>query len=145
MLMEDFMMKTNYYMHELIKKYYTRWINGPTLMEHVLDRERFYRFVKACIRYSRHWKAREDIHGSWLRYFLERDLSRRYSEQYLDEIIHEIVVLFEHILEFNKTSFPDYVLEMRNPYLVSMELRSYRRIDVLIKMANRYHITQMTK
>ena len=36
----------------LIKEYYDKWINGPTLLDHKLDRERFYRFVKACVNYA---------------------------------------------------------------------------------------------
>jgi hypothetical protein len=127
---EDSMMKTNYYMHELIEKYYRVWINGPTLMEHSLDRDRFYRFVKACIRYSKHWNAKQDIHGSWLRYFLERDLPKRYTnKQFREKIIREIVILFEDILDFNKTLFPDHILEMRDPYSVMGQLRMQAHID----------------
>jgi hypothetical protein len=123
------MMETEYYMHELIAKYYRVCINGPTLLDHYLDRERFFRFVKACIRYSKHWNAKQDMHGSWLRYFLERDLSARYNEQHQDKIIHEIIVLFENILEFNKTTFPDHLIEMKDPIQVKWELQRYRRAD----------------
>jgi hypothetical protein len=112
-------------MSKLIEKYYRRWINGAALLEHILDRERFYSFVKACIRYSR-----QDIHAGWLRYLLERDLPKRYNnKQYCDEIIQEIVILFEHLLDFNKTYFPDHVLEMRNPYSVLLRLSMYRYTD----------------
>ena len=123
-------MKTKYYMHELIEKYYKRWINSPTLIGHINDRERFYQFVKACVRYSKHWNAKQDIHTSWLRHFLEEDLRERYNEQYLDEIIHKIVSIFEHILEFSETSFPDHYVEMKNPILVHLTLRSWIHVDV---------------
>lgn len=63
------MMGTEYRMPKLIEKYYLAWVNGPTLLEHALDKDRFLRFVKACIRYSR-----QALHEGWLRYFLERDL-----------------------------------------------------------------------
>ena len=114
------MTKKNYYMPELIEKYYKGWINGPTLLEDRLDRDRLYRFVKACIRYSR-----RHIDTGWLRHFLKRDLAKRYSEQYRDEIIMEILILFEHIINFNKTSFPDHIFEMRNPYAVYGDLRGH--------------------
>lgn len=123
-------MRTKYYMHKLIKKYYRVWINGPALMEHNLDRDRFYRFVKACTRYSRHWNAKQKIDVEWLRYFLERDLPKRYkNKQYRDEIIKEILTLFGDILDFNRTLFPDHLLEMRDPYSVMGQLRTQIYID----------------
>ena len=122
--MEDAMTKANHKMPELIEKYYKGWIKWPTLLQAHPDRERFYRFVKACIRYSR-----RNIDTGWLRYFLERDLAKRYSEQYRDEIIAEILILFERILDFNKTSFPDHILEMKNPYAIYGVLRRYGYVD----------------
>lgn len=123
-------METKYYMHELIEKYYRAWVNGPTLLDHYLDRDRFFRFIKACIRYSRHWNAKQRIYGGWLEYFLERDLPKRYNDkQRCEEIIQEIIILFENILAFSKARFPDHVLEMRDPYLVSLELGSFRYTD----------------
>ena len=116
---------TGYRMPKLVEKYYSVWINGPALLGHPLDNGRFYKFVKACLRYSR-----KRVHEEWLRYFLERDLKERYTnEQYRDELISELMILFQHILDFNRVSFPDHVLEMRNPYLVKMELERYHYID----------------
>ena len=101
--MEDTVVAVKYRMPKLIGKYYLVWINGPTLLEHPLDRDRFHRFVKACIRYSR-----RELDEGWLRYFLERDLQKRYSNaQYREELITEAVVLFRLILDFNRASFPD--------------------------------------
>ena len=118
-------MEAKYRMPKLIEKYYLVWVNGPTLLEHPLDRDRFFRFVKACIRYSR-----QELHEGWLRYFLERDLQKRYTnEQYREQLISEVVILFQHILDFNKVGFPDPVLEMRNPYLVKMALERYYYTD----------------
>ena len=121
----DNLMVAKYRMPKLIEKYYLVWINGPTLLEHPLCRDRFLRFVKACIRYSR-----QELHEGWLRYFLERDLPKRYTNaQYREELITELVILFQHILDFNKVSFPDPVLEMRNPYSVKMVLGRYYYTD----------------
>jgi len=108
-------------MPRLIEKYYLAWLNGATLLEHPLDRDRFFRFIKACIRYSR-----QGLHEGWLRYFLERDLCERYTDsEYREKIISEVIIVFQHVLDFNKVSFPDPVLEMRNPYLVKMTLERY--------------------
>jgi len=120
----DIIMKTSYKMPEMIQKYYRAWINGRTLLEDYADRERFYKFIKACRRY-----ARQNIDVEWLHYFLERDMRKGYNERYRDESINKILVLFSHILEFNKTIFPDYIIEMKNPYLVYGSLRSYGYSD----------------
>ena len=118
-------MGTKYQMPKLIKRYYLAWVNGPTLLEHPLDRDRFFRFVKACIRYSR-----QEVHEAWLRYFLEKDLQKRYTnEQYREQLIIEVIILFQAILDFNKVSFPNPILEMRNPYSVMMALESYYYTD----------------
>ena len=118
-------MDSEYRMPKLIEKYYRMWANGPTLLEHPSDRDRFYGFVKACIRYSR-----RRLHGAWLRYFLERDFQKRGPDtEQIDQLISEVVILFEHILDFNKAEFPDHVLEMRNPYTVKLGLGSYLHDD----------------
>jgi len=115
------MMKARYKMPKLIEKYYRAWINDRTLLEIYNDRERFYKFIKACRRY-----ARQNIDVEWLHYFLERDICKCNNKQYRDEIIHKILLLFFNILEFNKTVFPDYIIEMNNPYAVYFSLRSYK-------------------
>lgn len=113
-------MMAKYRMSNLVRKYYSARLSGGTLFEHPLDRDRFFRFVKACITYSR-----QELHGEWLRYFLERGLQERYpDERSREQVVIEAVILFEHILNFNKVSFPSPVLEMRNPYLVSRALGS---------------------
>jgi len=111
-------------MPKLIEKYYLAWVNGPALLEHPLDKDRFFRFVKACISYSR-----QTLHEGWLRYFLERDLQKRYAnEEYRERIIIEAVILFKAILDFNKVSL-DPILEMRNPYAVKTALERYNYTD----------------
>jgi len=112
-------------MPKLIEKYYLAWVNGPTLLEHPSDRDKFFRFVKACMRYSR-----QKVHETWLRYFLERDLPKRYAdEQYREGLILKVIILFQDILDFNKVSFPDPLLEMRSPYAVMGALKRFYRVD----------------
>jgi len=111
-------------MPPLIEKYYRRWINSPTLFgPH--DIEWFYRFVKASIRYGR---CRRD--GQWLRYFLEKDLPLKYPDtEYVEKQIKEAVTLFDHFIDYRSTSFPNDLLEMRDPYAVKLELLRIRNAD----------------
>jgi len=107
-------------MSSLIEKYYLRWVKGPDLFSHPNDCNRFYQFVKACLRYSR---RKSDLCGPWLQYFLDRDLRERIVNlQAREEVILEATILFEHLIDFSKVSFPDHVLEMRNPYKVKAQL-----------------------
>ena len=110
-------------MSSLIERYYLRWVNGPDLLGHPLDCNRFCQFVKSCLRYSR---RKRDLSGSWLGYFLDRDFRQRIvDDQAREEVISEAAILFEHLIDFSKVSFPDHVLEMRNPYLVKLSLEGW--------------------
>ena len=85
----------------LIGGYYQAWINGPTLFDHPCDVGRFYKFVKACLRYSR-----GKVHGSWLKYFLERDLPNIYKDpEYVEKYISKAVSLFDTLMDFGRTPF----------------------------------------
>ena len=118
------MLKSKYKMSKLIEKYYKTWVNGPALLGDINDNERFYRFIKACIHYSK-----RNINEVWLRHFLERDVKGEPGNKYSDKKIQEITILFQRILDFHATTFPDHVLEMTNPYLVSLQLHRLRGID----------------
>ena len=113
-----------YKMSPLIKKYYESWLNGPALFDHPNDEERFYRFTKACLRYGR-----KHLNGQWLRYFLRKDLLEKYDDEYAEYQIQNAISLFDHLMDFSRVSFPDHVLEMRNPYLSAEGLRSILRRD----------------
>lgn len=109
-------------MSPLIEKYYKAWIDGPTLFNHPNDEERFYRFVKACVRYGR--KRRN---GQWLRHFLEEDLRDKYDAEYTEQQIQNAVSLFDHLVDYENVSFPDHVLEMRDPYEVEAQLERIQK------------------
>ncbi len=113
-----------YTMSSLIKKYYESWLNGPTLFDNPNDVERFYRFTKACIRYGRKHR-----NGHWLRHFLKKDLWEKYDDEYREALIQNAVSLFDNLMDFCRVTFPDHVLEMRDPYLVTDKLRSIQKID----------------
>ncbi len=98
-------MAEHYMDDEVVKKYYTAWINSPTLLDHPMDTERFFRFVKACVAYAGHGNLLGKLDTSILRLHLE-DLHSKYSEEAYDDITHRIIVLFESILEYEDTDLP---------------------------------------
>ena len=111
-------------MSRLVEKYYRSWINGPTLFDHPNDRDRFYRFVKATMRY-----ARSQPNGQWLRHFLEKDLSSKYDKRYVESEIQMAVSLFDNLIDYHRVEFPDPLIEMRDPYLVEDALRRLKKHD----------------
>ena len=119
-------------MPPLIKKYYKSWINGPTLFDHPNDRERFYRFSKACLRYGRIQR-----NGHWLRHFLKKDLSEKYDLEDREFLIQEAVSLFDHLMDFYRVNFPDFGLEKRNPYMVGEDLRRIQKVDGTLRYSEK--------
>lgn len=111
-------------MPPLIYKYYESWINSTTLLDDHSDRERFYRFAKACVRYGRTIR-----NGQWLRHFLERDLAKKFVKEYTEYEIQRAVSLFDHLIDYHRVNFPDAILEMRNPYSVKAELQRIKKAD----------------
>lgn len=99
-------MAEHYINDETVRKYYDMWISGPTLLDHPSDRERFYKFVKAGVSYAGHENVGRKLDTSILRLHLYDDLHDRCSEEYYDEITHEIIALFEHLLDYEDTAFP---------------------------------------
>jgi len=97
-------MVDNYMKDQNIKEYYDKWINGPTLLDHKLDRERFYRFVKACVNYAGCQNIRRKIDTQILKAFLYDDLHGKCSQEGYEDITSEIVELFESLLEYEETT-----------------------------------------
>ncbi|TAK57162.1 MAG: hypothetical protein EPO24_10205 [Bacteroidetes bacterium] len=109
-------------MSSIIEKYYQKWINTPKILYHPQDIQQFYKFVKACLKYKR-----KHLDGHWLRKKLEKDLVKLFGDNdYTRQLIQDAVNLFQHLIDFQNTSFPDVMLEMREPYKVSMYMRGLR-------------------
>ena len=92
------MPSVNYMKDDTVKKYYEKWAFSPTT--HAMDRENFYKFVKACLRIDK----RLDI--DYLKLSLYDSFREKYDEKYYDEFTHDIVVLFEQLRDFANTSLP---------------------------------------
>ena len=99
-------MAENYMGDKNVRNYYDKWISGPTLLDHPMDRERFYKFVKACVGYAGHGNLRRKLSTSILSSHLFDDLHSKYSEKDYDEIKHKIIALFEELLDYEDTAFP---------------------------------------
>jgi len=97
-------MVDNYMKDQNVNECYDMWINSPTLLDHGLDRERFYRFVKACVKYAGYQNIRKKIDTSILRTSLYNDLHEKCSQEGYDDITSEIVELFESLLEYEETT-----------------------------------------
>jgi hypothetical protein len=117
-------MTVRYIMPLIIGKYYKTWVNTyPLFAER--GAPKFYRFVKACLRYGNKRRS-----GTWLRHFLEKDLPGKYrGQEYIEEKIQEAVSLFDHLIDYHYTCFPDAILENRNPVAVRAKLGSFRKED----------------
>lgn len=42
----------------------------------------------------------------------------KYDDEYREDLIQNAVSLFDNLMDFCRVTFPDHVLEMRDPYLV---------------------------
>ena len=108
--------KTKLYMPPLIRKYYEQLFVGPTFLRHHSEEKKFIQFVKACIRYG----GRSNFNGSWLRKHLEVDLPRLLVIRKEIEIrIRETISLFDSLIDFHKTPFPNCSIEDEN-YRISI-------------------------
>ena len=93
---------------------YDRWINGPTPFENqYFVRERFYSFVIMCVKYVKEvrfvtkqeaWKS---INMDILKERLENDLAELRAHNYAayEERLHEILVKFETLIEYEKVRY----------------------------------------
>lgn len=91
-----------------VSKYYTNWIDRPTaLSKHVLDEQRFYKFVKACVEFAKHNDLDKKLDMGYLRLSLYNSLqNKQINDEYRDEITHEIVAKFELLRDYEATAFP---------------------------------------
>ena len=110
-------MKNKNFMNDgYVYQEYDQWINSPTPFEnHFLDRERFYSFVIACVKYVKYqnpfvtkqeaWKS---INMDILKEYLCADLSRRENAGEIagwEDRVYETLIRFETLLEYEKVRY----------------------------------------
>jgi len=104
-------MAENYMKDSNVRQYYNFWINGPTLFEHIRDRERFYKFVKAVVNWAGGRESQgsrelqKKIDTSFLALHIYDSFHDKYSEEYYDKLKHEILVEFEKLIEYEDTEY----------------------------------------
>lgn len=121
--------KHKYQISPLTKKYFKQWLACPTPFGSGSDLDCFYRFVKACIRYSR--GSRKD--GQWFRKILEKEASLKFS----DKEISKAISLFEHLIDFHYVDFPRPLVEMREPFIVKSSLEKHYPADEVDRIMHR--------
>ncbi len=119
------------YFAKIIDIYFLNWIRQDTWDSfHWLDMERFYKFVKAIKKYARS-KYGPKIYKNIIKAAKKEhpNLNEAHVEEkarYFSSIVHQI-------LDYESTSFPDPIVEMRNPYEV---WRHLHKIQVTDKKGN---------
>lgn len=100
----------NFMNDESINKTYNQWIHSPTLFQHWLDRDRFYRFVKACVLYVKEIRfVKKEVAWRELKIeLLEKRLEVDFAElkknnfHHYEKVTLEIVSNFEFLIEWEK-------------------------------------------
>ncbi len=101
-------MAENYMQDSEVSKYYDKWIHGPTLFDHPLDTERFYKFVKACTNYVGKGNTFKKLDIDILKAHLYDSFAELREKNYAayDETVFKIVSLFQTLLEYEDTNLP---------------------------------------
>lgn len=106
-------------------RYFIHWIGLPTWDSmHQMDMMRFYQFVKALRTYSR---------KSWQNMLYKniilaaRDYHSNVNENHLIDMAEFFTGQANIVLDFDSTTFPDPLVEMKNPRLVLAYLRQFHQ------------------
>ena len=96
------MPQKNYMQDQDVRDYYDKWINSPTLLDHPMDKERFYQFVKACISHVGKGELLKKLGIDILKTYLCDDLKILREGNYAkyEDTVGEIVSLFQTLLEY---------------------------------------------
>lgn len=94
----------NYMADKNVKTYYEVWARSP--YKHPLDMERFYKFVKVCVNCVGRGHLGRKLDVSYLEASLYDSFRGNHNEESWDKFRHEIVVLFEHLRDYEDTELP---------------------------------------
>lgn len=106
----------------VVNRYFEAWISQNTWnSSHWLDNERFYRFVKAIIRYSRRKPTENDI-----RYKIMEIYKGKLDEEFLYEEAERFTYKYSIILAYERTKdFPNPIIEKNNIFSYYFHLRPH--------------------
>ena len=100
----------NYMMDKNVKRYYEVWARSPTI--HPFDMRNFYKFVKACVNHVGSGDLGRKLSIDILKLSLYDSFHekyndrKKYTEEAYDEFVHKIVVLFEHLRDYEDAKLP---------------------------------------
>lgn len=115
------------YFSKIVDRYFRQWINLPTWDSmHPFDMTRFYQFLKAFQKYSRN-RSLTRIRRNIIR--AAHNNHPELDNEYIEEVANFFTTQAGRIFAFQAAQFPDPLVEMRNPYQVSLYLRTLRKID----------------
>ena len=100
-------MAVNYMNNETVWKYYKGWIDRPTAFKsHPLDKEQFYKFVKACVQFAKGGNIRMILDTSELRLCLIVSYSSHgnMSESVYRWECDKVILRFEELIGYETTN-----------------------------------------
>jgi hypothetical protein len=90
-------------MSPLVGYYYRAWLDGPKLFENPDDERRFYRFVKACMKFCKNPKPT----GRWFQHYVQKDLNKKFGDSEIaSQYVRRAVSLFDHLRDYHLTGVP---------------------------------------
>ena len=92
------MSSINYMKDKKVIGYYEMWAEYPLLHDRYKDY--FYKFVKACLEVDKRPSS------EYLKLALYDSFSAKYDEKRYDEFVGDVIVLFEHLINFYNTTLP---------------------------------------
>ena len=112
----------------VVSRYFDVWIINDTWDSgHRLDRERFYRFVKAVVRYSRKIPSPGDIQE-----LIEQQWQKTRSPKALQAAADEFSSLYQTLIEYERINdFPNAMIERKN--IRSFYHRLIREYEIIQK------------
>lgn len=121
----------------VVGRYFEAWISHDTWdSHHPLDKERFYRFVKAVARYCR----RKPLSPREIKECIERRWRGRRAATALSKMADHFVELYQTLLAYEKTRhFPDPLIERTDivRYHLALSARSgHDEAHINLVMAN---------
>jgi len=108
----------------IVRRYFDAWISLDTWDSfHALDMERFYRFVKAVVRYSRHQRPS----STRIRAFIIERWKGQREEAELNKEADHVAELYQTLLEYERTTgFPDPLIERKDIVRYHLRLKATR-------------------
>ena len=113
---------------KVVARYFEVWIALDSWDSfHPLDLQRFYRFVKAVVRYSRKPPSSRDVHAL----IMARRNKQRSVDAFDDQAAERYADIYETLINYEETRcFPDALIECTNIIKFHLQLQSQENQNV---------------